>query len=73
MQRYVRSGNLPDIEPMGAGAMRVPCLSRRTTRAPVRRWAEQGVDGAIVILLRLMLAGAVTKHDVDRAWLGTIR
>jgi hypothetical protein len=41
MQRYVRSGNLLDIEPVGIGAMRVPCLSRRTTHT-VRRWAERG-------------------------------
>lgn len=32
-----------------------------------RRWAAEGVNGVVVILLRLMVAGKVSKTDVQKA------
>lgn len=32
-----------------------------------RRWARQGVRGAAVILLRLLLAGRITPKDINYA------
>lgn len=32
-----------------------------------RRWAKSGVDGTVVILLRLLLAGKITIDDVETA------
>lgn len=31
-----------------------------------RRWAAKGVDGPVVILLQLMLAGKVDENDIEQ-------
>lgn len=36
--------------------------------ATSRRWAAGGVDGTVVVLLRLMMAGKITNDDVEAAW-----
>ena len=33
--------------------------------ATSRRWAASGVEGTVVILIRLMLAGKVTADDIE--------
>ena len=41
--------------------------SFRDRRPTGRRWAEEGVDGTAVILLRLMLDGVISAEQIERA------
>ena len=46
------------------GAARVFQVSEKTAR----NWARKGVNGTVVVLLRLLLAGKITIKDVEKAW-----
>lgn len=44
-----------------AGAARLFRIGQRTSR----RWAEKGVEGTAVILLRLLLAKKISREDIE--------
>ena len=53
---------LDKLELTQVGAARLFGVNEATSR----RWAAEGTEGTVVILLRLMLAGKITAADIDK-------
>lgn len=51
---------------MGMGPSAMSRLLQ-TGRSTVYRWKDEGTEGCNAILLRLMIAGKISKQDVENA------
>lgn len=54
---------LDRLELSQLGAARLFNVSEKTAR----NWAREGVNGTVVILLKLLVAGKITQKDIEAA------